>query len=79
MSKKSFFVILVLSVIMTYGAALVDFALNISTGDVGLPLGFASVNLLGSDTNYTNLILDAGFWFIVVFIIWKAVTNVLKK
>lgn len=76
MTKKSFIAILVAGIIITYLMAVVDFVLNISTGKIGLPFGFASFNLLGGSTDSLMLFLNIIFWFVIVLLIWKIV---LKK
>jgi len=80
MSKKSFVIILILSVVATYGAASLDFAFNISKGIlIGLPFGFSSLNFFGSETKSTMLLLDIVFWFIVIWGIWKVLLRLRKK
>ena len=74
MNKKSFVVILVLSVVVTYIGAYIDFAFNITTGKIGIPFGFSSVSLLGSSTDYTIFLLDIVFWFVIIWIIWKLIS-----
>lgn len=79
MTKKSFAVILILSIIVTYGAAFTDFLLNISKGAIGLPFGFSRFNFFGAETENTMFLLDIVFWFIVIFGIWKFLQRLLKK
>lgn len=80
MSKKSFLVILGLSVVLTYSIAIVDAIVNASSNVAGLPFKFGSYNLFGSaNTNYAMLFLDIIFWFIVLFIFWRFILNILKK
>lgn len=74
MSKKSFVVILILSLVVTYGAAYLDFVFNITTGAVGLPFGFSYFNFLGSSTDQKAFLLDIVFWFGVIWLIWKAIS-----
>lgn len=74
MSIKSFFIILVLSVVVTYGVAFVEGLIGghfLSYG--GFPFRFASGSFLGGSTDYLMLILDIVFWFAVIFILWKLV------
>jgi len=74
MTKKSFVTILMISVVATYGVASLDFAFNISKGElIGLPFGFSSFNFFGSETKSTMLLLDITFWFILIWGIWKLV------
>ena len=79
MSKKSFIVILVLSLVVTYGAAYVDFVLNITTGAVGLPFGFSSFNFLGAETNQKMLILDIAFWYFIIWLVWFGIKKLTNK
>ncbi len=74
MSKKVFVVILVLSVVVTYGAAFVDDVINPSKNPTGFPFGFASFNFLGGSTNSLMLIFDIVFWFVVIWGVWKAIS-----
>ncbi|MDP3733078.1 MAG: hypothetical protein Q8Q91_00910 [Candidatus Daviesbacteria bacterium] len=76
MSKKSLVVILILSVVVTYGAAYLDFVFNVTTGQVGLPFGFSRFNFFGAETDKTMLLLDIAFWFMVIWIIWKVILKV---
>lgn len=73
MSKKTFIIILVLSVVVTYLIALIQF----SSG--GLPFRFSSFNLLGSETNVGMLILDIVFWFIILFGVWTLIKKLFSK
>ncbi len=77
MSKKSFVIILVLSVITTYVIAILNDLISGSLvgGKGGLPLKFAS----GSSTDGTLLILDIVFWLIVIWGIRKLIQNSRKK
>lgn len=79
MSKKAFVGILILSVVTTYGTALLDFAFNITTGKIGIPFGFSSVSLMGSSTDYTTFLVDIAFWFVIIWLIWEVLLKVLKK
>ncbi|KKQ28399.1 MAG: hypothetical protein UU14_C0031G0005 [Candidatus Roizmanbacteria bacterium GW2011_GWB1_40_7] len=79
LTKKSFVIILVLSVIATYGAAFVDDSINLAKNPTGLPFGFASFNFLGASNNNLMLTLDIIFWFIVIWVIWKALLRLFKK
>ena len=79
MSKKAFVVILILSVVVTYGAAFVDDIINSSKHTTGLPFGFASLNFLGGSTDGLMLILDITFWFVIIWIIWKAIARLFGR
>ena len=65
--------------VVTYGVAMADFVFNITTGKIGMPFGFSSVSLLGSSTDYTKFLLDIAFWFIIIWIIWKALQKMTAK
>lgn len=80
MTKKSFVVILILSVIVTYGVALVDASVNSSANQAGLPFKFGSYTLFGTaSTNYLILLLDIIFWFGIIWGLWKILQNLSKK
>ncbi|GEM_PF-3515800 len=79
MSKKAFVVILILSVVVTYGVAYIDFVFNITTGAVGLPFGFSRFNFFGAETDKRMFLLDLVFWFVVLWVIWKVLQKVLKR
>ncbi|KKQ27330.1 MAG: hypothetical protein A3H17_04245 [Candidatus Levybacteria bacterium RIFCSPLOWO2_12_FULL_37_14] len=79
MNKKSLVVILILSTIITYGLALIDFSLSISKGAIGLPFGFSRFNFFGAETEKTMLLLDIAFWFLVIWGAWKLFPKLLKK
>lgn len=62
MSKKDLLVnllYLILSVIVTYGLALIFF------GTGGVPFKFASFGFLGGSTNQWALLFNIAFWFII--------------
>ncbi len=77
MLKKSFVVILILSVVATYGIAILDNLMrgSLVSGKGGFPLKFAS----GPSTDGTMLILDIAFWFAIIWGIWKILQKTLKK
>lgn len=80
MSKKSFVVILIFSVIATYGVASLDLVFNVSKGRlIGLPFGFSSFNFFGSETESTMLLLDVVFWFLIIWGIWKLFKKVIDR
>lgn len=77
MSKKSFIVILILSIVVTYGVALMDATINISANKAGLPFKFGSYVLFGrANTDYLLLFLDIAFWFVIIWGVWKLVSKV---
>lgn len=78
MTKKSFVVILILSVAVTYGAAFVDDAINLTKNPTGLPFGFASFNFLGGSNNNLMLTLDIAFWFLIIWVLLKIIRQTLK-
>lgn len=80
MSKKAFIIILVLSVVVTYGMAIVGALMNPSASKAGLPLKFGSYTLFGTaDTNYVALVLDIVFWFIIILLLWKVLQKVVNR
>lgn len=79
MSKKAFVVILVLSVVVTYVAAFVEVLLSgsVVAGKSGFPLRFGVSSLFGgSSIDYTMLLVDIAFWFVVLWVIWKVLQKV---
>lgn len=79
-SPKAFAVILVLSVVVTYGAAFVEGLMGghfLAYG--GVPFKFASGSFLGGSTDNLMLVLDIAFWFVVIWIIWKALQKITVK
>ncbi len=80
MTKKSFFVILGLSVVVTYGMAFIEAIMNTSSNQAGLPFKFGSYTLFGeAGTNYLFLILDVGFWFIIIWGLRKVLLKITYK
>lgn len=80
MSKKAFVVILVLSLVVTYGVAFVEGLMGghfLAYG--GVPFRFASGSFLGGSTNTLMLLLDIVFWFLVIWLIWKVLQRVISK
>ncbi len=77
MSKKSFVVIAILSVIITYGVAMINDLISGSLvgGKGGLPFSFAS----GSSTDGLLLALDIIFWFVIIWGIWKLFRKVIDR
>lgn len=76
MTRKSFVVILILSIAVTYGLGIVDALINSTSNQAGLPFKFGSYALFGTaSTNYSILILDIIFWFLVIWGIWKLMSK----
>lgn len=77
MTKKSFIVILALSVVATYGIAILNDLIrgSIVGGRGGLPFTFA----FGPSTNEFMLTLDIAFWFMIIWGIWKLFQKTSKK
>ncbi|MBI2613264.1 MAG: hypothetical protein HYW62_00610 [Candidatus Levybacteria bacterium] len=80
MTKKSLVVISILSIVATYGFAIIDALANPSANQSGLPFKFGSYALFGTaSTNYSVLVLDIAFWFVVIWGIWKIFLNKSKS
>lgn len=82
MSKKTFFVILVPSLVVNEVVAIVDAIKGgrFLAGEAGLPFRFSSATLFGTGSvNYGMLFLDIVFWFAVIWISWKLLGKVLKR
>jgi len=80
MTRKSFVAILILSIVITYGLSIIDALANSSANQAGLPFKFSSYALFGTaSTNYSILILDISFWFLVIWGVWKLLQNTPKK
>lgn len=82
MSKKSFFIILVLSVVIGEVVSIIDAFRRSSflAGQVGFPLRYSSSSLFGGGSiNYIMLILDIVFWFAVIWGLWKLLAKILKR
>ena len=74
MSKKAFVVILVLSVIVTYGLAITEAMVDTAANLVGIPFKFGSYTLFGTaSTNYGTLFLNLSFWFAIILIAWTVI------
>ncbi|MFH0936885.1 MAG: hypothetical protein V1808_01170 [Candidatus Daviesbacteria bacterium] len=72
-------VFLVLSMIVTYAVAILQFTTGRMSNGGGFPFSFSSFNFLGSETDNVMLILDIIFWFVVLFGIWTLIRKVLTK
>lgn len=82
MSKKAFVVILVLSVVVTYGASLVDSLLNstLLAGESGFPFKYSRSTLFGRGSiDGTMMLLNIAFWFAVILGVWKILQKVTAK
>ncbi|MBI4036510.1 hypothetical protein HY386_01355 [Candidatus Daviesbacteria bacterium] len=79
MTKKAFVVILILSVVVTIGIPFIGFITTNYQVMSGWPLRFTGFSFLGSTTNYTTLLLDIAFWFVIIWGIWKVLQKVTAK
>lgn len=82
MSKKAFVIVLVLSVVVTYGATFVEVLLSgsVVSGKSGFPFRFGSSSLFGgSSIDYPMLLVDIVFWFVVIWGIWKILQKLISK
>lgn len=79
MIKKAFMVILGLSVMVTIGIPIVGFLTATYQVMSGWPFRFTGFSFLGSTTDYTTLLLDIAFWFVVIWGIWKLLQKVSGK
>ncbi|HCB23184.1 hypothetical protein A3B42_04800 [Candidatus Daviesbacteria bacterium RIFCSPLOWO2_01_FULL_38_10] len=79
MSKKSFVIILILSVVVTWLIKEIQGVLKFSLGglDVGLPISFYKCSFISSCTiDYGMLVIDIIFWFVVIWGTWKGVSKI---
>lgn len=82
MTKKSFAVILALSVMVMYIASIVDAVVNgtLLGGKSGFPFKDSSATMFGEGTtDYLSMTLNVIFWFILIWGIWKLIKRVQKK
>ncbi len=79
MGKKSFIIILVLSVVITIGVPLISFSLGQYKLAKGLPLEYVEFSFLGGSTNYSTFLIDIIFWFVIIWVVWKLLTKFLKR
>lgn len=82
MSKKAFVVILILSVVVTYGSSLADSLLNntLLAGESGFPFKYSRSTLFGRGSiDGLMMFLNIAFWFALIWIIWKAFQKILKR
>lgn len=81
-SPKAFIIILVLSVVVTYGASLVDSLLNntLLAGESGFPFKYSRSTLFGRGSiNGMMMFLNVAFWFVVILGVWKVLQKVTAK
>lgn len=79
MSKKAFVVILVLSVVVTYGASLADSLLNstLLAGESGFPFKYSRSTLFGRGSiDGGMMLLNIVFWFVIILGVWKVLQKV---
>jgi hypothetical protein len=62
--------ILVLSILLTYGLAILDLLINSTKRIVGVPFGFETFGFPSGNTNNFMLVLDVIFWFFIISGIW---------
>lgn len=82
MTKKSFVVILILSVTTVYGSSIVDaiFSGTLLGGRSGFPFKDSSTTMFGGGTtNYFLTVLNILFWFLIILGIWKVLPKFFKK
>lgn len=79
MSKKPLTISLIISIILTVTIPIIGFGLSDSNVVNGFPLQWTSFNLLGSETNYLNLLIDIVFWFFILFAFWKLFSKLMGK
>ena len=78
MTKKAFVVILILSVVMTYGASTVDSLLNntLLAGESGFPFKYSRGTLFGKGSiDGLMMLINIAFWFVIIWLIWKAISK----
>ncbi len=82
MSKKAFIIILVLGVVASYIASIIDALVSgtLIAGESGFPFKDSRGTLFGEGSvNNLMFILDIIFWFAVIWGIWKLIKNLQKK
>lgn len=79
MTKKSFVIILILSIIVAIVGPVIAFGLGLGNISDGFPLEWSHFSFMGSNTNYNALLIDILFWFIIIWIIWKILSKLFKK
>ncbi|MBI2020344.1 hypothetical protein HYS94_02885 [Candidatus Daviesbacteria bacterium] len=82
MSKKAFIIILILSVVVTYGASLLDALMGntLLAGESGIPFKYSRSTLFGRGSiNYTMMLLNIAFWSVVIWGAWKVLQKVISR
>ena len=79
MTKKSFIVILILSIVISIFVPVAAFTLGVRFMSDGFPLKWSTSFGLGSSTDYNALLLDIILGFIVIWGVWKLIQNSKKK
>ncbi len=80
MSKKSFLIILFLSILISIVGPIIAFLFGASAISDGFPLKWTGFSLLGSETNYRALTINILFWFAVIAgIKWFALDKYKKR
>ncbi|MDP3973463.1 MAG: hypothetical protein Q8P92_01390 [Candidatus Daviesbacteria bacterium] len=81
MPKKVFVMTLILSVVVTYGVAVMDAIQRNSllAGKIGFPLRFSSSYFFKESTDFLMLFIDIAFWFAVILVIWFGIRRLLNK
>lgn len=80
MNKKTLIIILVLSTMITIVGPIIAFGAGLGSSiSDGFPLKWTSFNFLGSNTNYTAIIIDIAFWFVIIWGVWKILFKRSKK
>ena len=80
MGKMSFFIILVLSVVVTYLLPYLNLFFPVSGGGFGFPIKYGTSSFFGgSSFEFALFLSDAVFWFLVILVIWKTIQKLLKR
>lgn len=82
MTKKSFVVILVLSIVVNEIVLYIDALIrnSVVAGQGGFPLRFTSSSSFGNaSTNWTALLFDILFWFLVIWGVWRIIKRSKKN
>lgn len=82
MNKKTFVVILGLSVVVNEVVAIVDAIKRgrFLAGEAGLPFHFSYGSLFDTgNVNYWILLLDIAFWFFIIWMAWIGIKKLAKK
>lgn len=82
LTKKSFIIILGISIITSYAADLIDAVISntLIGGESGFPFKDSRGTLFGEGTiNNYMVALNIIFWFVVICISWKILLKIFKK